>query len=319
MMYYLRTFIVIFLLLAIATATLAQKLRIAALNEPMDKVIKRMGVEVSFDSRALSKYRVSVERTFLNPQQAIDFILLDKPFVCQQIGGVYVISAKHHLPKPKKILTVKAAIPPIQEEFPEMKVVQIGEVVVRAPQQIYSLNSGGISTKATINYCTTRYMPGSGDNSVFNLLRMMPGVRDSGEPSDELIVWGSTAGESRIVFDGIPLFGMRGFNDNISFINPYMMREIRLLKGGYGAGYGNQIGAIAEIKGNEPNTYRPSVKATVSTLTTNIFASVPISKRSALSVAYRRTFYDLYQSDVFNPYNGKRPTAAGKGHGQGGQ
>lgn len=315
----IRALATIILLFATTTATLAQELRIVALNEPLDKVIKQMDLEVSFDSRALSKYRVSVEKTFSNPQQAIDFILSDKPFVCRQIGGVYVISAKPKPTKqPERRATIKPTATPAQEELPEIKMISLGEVIVTAPSSVYSPKMGAISAETTINHRTARYMPGSGDNSVFNLLRMIPGVRASGEPSDELIIWGSTAGESRIVFDGIPLFGMRGFNDNISFINPYLVREIRLMKGGYGANYGNQIGAIAEIKGNEPNIHRPSVKATVSTLTANAFASVPISKRSALSVAYRRTFYDLYQSDVLNPYNGKRPaTAGGKWHGQG--
>lgn len=270
-----------------------------------------MGIEVSLDSRALSKYRVTVSMTFISPQVAIDYLLSNKPFVCRQIGGVYVISAK---PIPVKPI---AKVPMLAtKELPEIKVIHIAEVTITAAAPQYSTHQSGIAGEITTAHRTARYMPGSGDNSVFNLLRMMPGVRASGEPSDELIVWGSTAGESRIVFDGIELFGMRGFNDNISFINPYLVRDIRLLKGGYGANYGNQIGAIALVNGNTPNTTKPEIKATISTLTANLFASVPLSKRLALSVTYRRTFYDLYQSELLNPYNGRRPTTAGKGKGK---
>ncbi len=46
-------------------------------------------------------------------------------------------------------------------------------------------------------------MPGFSDNALFNVLRMMPGIRASGEPSDELYVWGSSPGESRVTLDGI--------------------------------------------------------------------------------------------------------------------
>lgn len=274
-----------------------------------------MGVEVSLDSRALSKYRVTLSMSFASPQVAIDYLLTDKPFLCRQVGGVYLISAKSQPIKPK----LKPKLQIINNELPEIKVIHIGEVRVIAPAPQYSPHKSGIAGEMMADHRTARYIPGSGDNSVFNLLRMMPGVRASGEPSDELIVWGSTAGESRITFDGIELFGMRGFNDNISFINPYLVQDIRLLKGGYGASYGNQIGAIALVNGNTPNVTKAELKATVSMLTANLYASIPLSKRLALSVAYRRTFYDLYQSELLNPYNGRRSTTAGKGKGKGKQ
>ncbi|GAB1358867.1 hypothetical protein MASR1M31_06460 [Porphyromonadaceae bacterium] len=306
------------MLFAALTATFSQELRVVALNEPLDKVINRLGVEVSFDSRALSKYKVSIKKTFSSPQQALDFILSDKPFECQRIGDVFVIVSKPvSLPSPEKKSRIpKTEFKPVQEELPEISTIQIGEIVISAPLPSYSPKTGSASAEVVMDHRAARFVPGSGDNSVFNLLRMMPGVRAVGEPSDELIVWGSTAGESRIVFDGIPLFGMRGFNDNISFINPYLVKRIKLMKGGYEARYGNQIGAIAEISGIDPETLRPSVKATISTLTANLFASTPVSKRAALSVAFRRTFYDLYQSELLNPYNGRRPTTS-KGKGQG--
>lgn len=59
----------------------------------------------------------------------------------------------------------------------------------------------------------------------------MPGVRVSGEPSDDLIVWDSGISESGIVYDGFTIFGLKNFNDNISSVNPFMVKDIRLMKG----------------------------------------------------------------------------------------
>lgn len=307
--------IVAILLLLLATICFAQGVELRVKNERLDKVLLGLKVQISFDSRALSKYKVSVERTFLSPNEAINYLLSDKPFICEEIGGVFVISSKPEpkkTPKPIKEEVKGGATTLPSEEIPSIN-ANISEITITAAMPTYSPI---ISDESTSTFITeqrvARLMPGSGDNSVFNLLRLMPGIRASGEPSDELIVWGSTAGESRIVFDGIPLFGMRGFNDNISFINPYLVKDIKVLKGGYGASYGNQIGAVAEISGNAPNVIRPSVKANISTLTANVYGSLPISKRSALSIAYRRTFYDLYDNQVFNPFNGRRPIKVSK-------
>ncbi|OJV78779.1 MAG: hypothetical protein BGO34_02290, partial [Bacteroidia bacterium 44-10] len=147
------------------------------------------------------------------------------------------------------------------------------------------------------NHQISKYIPGSNDNSVFNLMRMMPGVRASGEPSEDLIVWGSNMGESKITYDGYTLFGIKNYNDHIGSVNPYMVKDIRILKGGYGSNQGGRIGAITEITGIDGNFNAPSVKATVSNYTMNLFASVPLTKKLNISAAYRQTFYNLYNNE----------------------
>ena len=125
----------------------------------------------------------------------------------------------------------------------------------------------------------------------------MPGVRASGEPSEDLIVWGSNMGESKITYDGYTLFGIKNYNDHIGSVNPYMVKDIRILKGGYGSNQGGRIGAITEITGIDGNFNAPSVKATVSNYTMNLFASVPLTKKLNISAAYRQTFYNLYNNE----------------------
>ena len=184
----------------------------------------------------------------------------------------------------------------------------IEDVIVNRSPTSMLMQSGKTSGEIRINHQIARYMPGSADNSVFTLLRMLPGVRASGEPSEDLIVCGSNWGESRLIFDGFTVFGMKSFNDQIGAVNPYMAKEIRLHKGGYDASHGNRTGAIAEITGNEGNLDKPSVKANLSNYTANIYASAPFKNSSALSVAYRQTFYSLYDNVGINIGNGHPDT-----------
>ncbi len=179
-----------------------------------------------------------------------------------------------------------------------------GEIV--SPQEMAEFEE----MKNRINHFIARYLPGSSDNSVFTLLRMMPGVRASNEPSVDLLVWG---GPSKVTFDGFTLFGMRGFNDNISFVNPYMVKEITLLKGGYDVSEGGHAGAVAKIIGYSGNNQKAVFKANIGTLTANLYGSIPLSKKGSFSMAYRQTFYHLYSSELLNPFNSNRPSSAGKG------
>ncbi|MDD2281627.1 MAG: TonB-dependent receptor plug domain-containing protein, partial [Bacteroidales bacterium] len=126
--------------------------------------------------------------------------------------------------------------------------LEIKELLFEDYETGKALQNGDQPGLIRINHAIAQYLPGNGDNSVFNLLRLMPGIRATGEPSG-LSVWGSRPGESSVIFDGSRLFSMSGFNEQISSINPYMVKEIRLMKGGYGPQYGNQTGGIAEIVG----------------------------------------------------------------------
>ena len=174
--------------------------------------------------------------------------------------------------------------------------VSLEEVVVHPSPAAMLMQSGQQSGEVRINHQVAQYMPGGIDNSVFTLLRMMPGVRASGESSGDIIVWGSNAGESQIKFDGFTLFGMKNFNEHISSVNPYLVKDVRLLKGGYDASLGNRIGAIAELTGNDGDHTKPMFKANISNYTANAFVSTPIRSRAVLSAAYRQTFYNMYST-----------------------
>lgn len=179
--------------------------------------------------------------------------------------------------------------------------LEIKELLFEDYETGKALQNGDVPGVIRINHAIAQYLPGNGDNSVFNLLRLMPGIRATGEPSG-LSVWGSRPGESSVVFDGSRLFSMSGFNEQISSINPYMVKEIRLMKGGYGPQYGNQTGGIAEIVGINGNRTKPEFKLNLNNLTANIFGSVPIGKKATVSAAYRQTYYGLYDVNVLNPY-----------------
>lgn len=190
--------------------------------------------------------------------------------------------------------------------FTSLKEITIKDYETSNAMQINS-NSGSIR----INHLVAKYLPGNGDNSVFNLLRLMTGVRAAGEPQ-EISVWGSKPGESAIYFDGGRIFSMNGYNEQISAINPFMVKEIRLFKGGYGPEFGGQIGAIVDITGIDGKRIRPTVKLNINNQTANIFASAPLASGVTVSAAYRQTYFGLYSPDVLNPY-GKR-TSNGKGN-----
>jgi hypothetical protein len=183
-------------------------------------------------------------------------------------------------------------------------IVGLREVVIEGSAPERSGQSGEEAGMIRLNHKIAYRLPGNGDNSVFNFLRLQPGILAAGERSSEMIIWGSYSGHSQVVFDGFTMYGLKNFNDNISFVNPYMAKDIRVLKGGFNAEYGDRVGGIVEISGINGNFNKPSINLNINNMTMNGMASIPIKGRSSVTFAFRHTYYNLYDDDdllVFAP------------------
>lgn len=178
----------------------------------------------------------------------------------------------------------------------------ISEITVNENVLESFLNVGNEPASIKLNHKVTKYLPGSSDNSVFNLLRLQPGVLASGEQTNDVIIWGSYAGQSRITFDGFTVFGLKNYNDNISAINPLMVKNIQLKKAGYDASYGDCVGGIVEISGMDGNNQKAHFNLGLNNFTLNSSLEIPILKKSSLQFAYRQTYYNLYK-DGFNLFS----------------
>ncbi|WP_159518282.1 TonB-dependent receptor [Sunxiuqinia indica] len=173
---------------------------------------------------------------------------------------------------------------------------ELREIQVEGSRVVKSLQTGNKAGVMRANHQVAKYLPGNGDNSVFNLLRLQPGILAAGEQSNDLVIWGSYEGQTQVLFDGFTLFGMKNFNDNISAVNPFMAKDILVLKGAYEAKYGGRVGGLVNITGIDGDTRELDLKLSLNNMTLNGLLSIPVKKRSALVLAFRQTYYELYDS-----------------------
>jgi len=146
-------------------------------------------------------------------------------------------------------------------------IIGLQEVVVEGSVLERSGQIGDEAGVIRLNHKIAYRLPGNGDNAVFNFLRLQPGILAAGERSSELIIWGSYSGHSKILFDGFTIFGLKNFNDNISFVNPYMAKDIKVLKGGYSSDYDDRVGGIVDISGINGSINKPSINVNINNMT----------------------------------------------------
>ncbi len=171
-----------------------------------------------------------------------------------------------------------------------LKEVVITDQVIEKATQI-----GQQAGVEKLNHKTANFLPGFGDNSVYNLMRLQPGILASGEQSGEPVIWGGYAGQSKVTFDGFTLYGLKNFNDNISVFNPLITKDINIFKGGYDVRYGERVSGIVEVTGRNGNMQKPSFEISINNMTLNGVVETPLKKnRSSLLLSFRQTYFDLY-------------------------
>ena len=182
-------------------------------------------------------------------------------------------------------------------------VIGLREIVIKNRFLDRSTHIGNKAGVINVNHQIAKYLPGGGDNSVFTLLRLMPGILASSEQSNGLIIWGSYEGHSQILFDGFTIWGLKSFNDDIDAVNPLIAKEIEVLKGGYDATNGGRVGGIVNIAGKTGNMLKPSFSLNVNNVTVNGMAEVPLWKNSSVIMSFRQTYYNLYKGKNIYPAN----------------
>ena len=166
--------------------------------------------------------------------------------------------------------------------------------ISRERKSVISFQSvGDQSGLYKFNNITSNLIPSNND-MIFNLLRLYPGVNASSEMSSEAIIWGSYPGQSSTIFDGITLFNSTGTNENVSRLNPFMVKNIELYKGGYNADIGDRIGSVTLIDGKDGNKVSNSMVFGVNNQIANLYYNQSLKKiNSSLQLGIRRSYFQL--------------------------
>ncbi len=355
-----------------------QVIQVEAKNLPLNVVFLQLrnqyNFQFSYSENQLSKYKITVSKTFVSKQEAVEYLLKDLPFELKKMDDVFIIipekkKQKEEPTKDKTQITgqiVEAgSFEPlpfsyilinnhpmiadvtgnfnytaiidslyhlrishlgyfiydtvmVASNFRQYKLVpssiKLPEVTVQKNEVEKATMVGEEIGKITLNTNISQYLPGQGDNSVFHQIRLMPGIQAAGEQSTDLLIWGSYEGQSLVTFDEFTLFGLKNYNDNISVVNPFLVKTIEILKGGFDSKYGNRVGGIVNIIGKNGNLQKPVFSLNINQTTLNGMVEIPMFKKSSLLMAYRQTYYNLYRSGDFNIFSPIRQSPKDKSY-----
>ena len=138
-------------------------------------------------------------------------------------------------------------------------------------------------------------LPNFGEPDVFKTLQLLPGISTQ-ENSSQLNIRGSSADQNLVTFDGFTLYNLDHFFGVFSALNPNVIKDIQVYRGGFDSRYGERVSGIVEITGKSGDKTKPRIYGGVNMISGNLTAEIPISEKLSLVAAGRRAYSDVYSS-----------------------
>jgi outer membrane receptor protein involved in Fe transport len=134
-------------------------------------------------------------------------------------------------------------------------------------------------------------LPQLAEPDLFRALQATAGILPSSDFSAELNIWGGSGDQNLILLNGINVYKPTHLGGLFSIFNMDAVKDVKLIKGGFGAKYGGRLSAVVDVADREGNRNKVEGKVGLSLLSSTGTLEGPLPHGSWL-VAGRRTYID---------------------------
>lgn len=145
-------------------------------------------------------------------------------------------------------------------------------------------------------------LPNLGETDVFKSIQLLPGIKATDESSSGLSVRGGTPAQNLILMDGFTLYHLDHFFGIFSTVNPNVIDNVSVYKGGFGPEYGGRVSSVVDVTGKVGSTEKFAAGVGVNLLSANAFLETPIGKKSSLLIGGRKSFNDILNSNLYQDF-----------------
>ncbi len=143
-----------------------------------------------------------------------------------------------------------------------------------------------------VNITSFKLMPTSmGESDIIKSVLLIPGVQSVGEGSAGFNVRGGSADQNLILLYGAPVYNSSHFFGFFSAVNPDIIRDATLYKGGIPGRFGGRISSVLDLTSKEGNRKEFAGNAGISPITTHLMIEGPIKKDTLMYILTGRTTY----------------------------
>jgi hypothetical protein len=175
---------------------------------------------------------------------------------------------------------------------PEMTgvLIPLKEAVITAEKDI-TLQRPEVGVEK-INITSFRLMPTSmGESDITKSVLLIPGVNSVGEGSAGFNVRGGSADQNLILLYGAPVYNSSHFFGFFSAINPDIIKDVTLYKGGIPGRYGGRLSSVLDIIPRDGNRREFKGNTGISPVTAHFVVEGPVREDTVYYLIAGRTTY----------------------------
>jgi len=143
-------------------------------------------------------------------------------------------------------------------------------------------------------------LPGQVEPDVFSTINFLPGVSAPTGEHSKFNVRGGASDQNLMIWEGIPIYQPAHYFGMISSLNPYIIDEIKVYRGGFSSEYGGRISGIIDMSSKKPFGNQASFGAGANFLNGYAYGKVPfLEERGYFIFSARHSINEVWHSPTF--------------------
>ncbi len=202
--------------------------------------------------------------------------------------------------KTKRILGEELTRTPCSTIILVPEVQNLSEIVLRnyLVKGINKKSDGSI----TINYNDFGILPGLIEPDLLQTIQALPSITSVEETVSDINVRGGTNDQNLILWDGIKMYQSGHFFGLISAFNPYLTKDIQVIKNGSSASYGDGVSSVISMTTSNQIHEKFNASIGVNMISADGYIDTSLGKKSSLQLSMRKSINELIETPTYKRY-----------------
>jgi len=145
-------------------------------------------------------------------------------------------------------------------------------------------------------------LPGLTEPDVLHTVQALPGIKSIDETVSDINIRGGTNDQNLILWDGIKMYQNGHFFGLISAFNPYLTDEVRIIKNGTSAAYGEGLSGIIDMRTKNAVEGQYFGGGGFNLISGDLYGHIPLSENLAFQFSARRSVTDFLNTPTYDQF-----------------
>ncbi|RAV30784.1 TonB-dependent receptor [Sinomicrobium soli] len=145
-------------------------------------------------------------------------------------------------------------------------------------------------------------LPGLAEPDILHTIQALPGVKSATETVSNINIRGGSHDQNLILWDDIKMYQSGHFFGLISAFNPYLTRDVSVIKNGASVLYGDGVSGTIDMRSANTIDSTFTGGAGFNLIAADAYTRIPIGSKLALHLSARRSVTDMISTPTYNSY-----------------